>query len=1299
MKSIIAVSILLFAVTAQGQTLEAAGTHVVMPSPNSWSAANEGNVDVDLYTGRLNYSIPLYVLKSRNLQVPITLQYSSDGVKVDDLASDVGLGWQLNAGGVIARVMRGLPDEFNGQYTLKPGLDVPAKGFLDASVRDWTDPDFFNAQTLENRNQTIENSNKTGRYVGSSSAAWDTEPDEFYFNFDRYSGKFVFDRYGNIQIIPRQNLLIIKDETPNVYPYNEVGASMITSFQVTDDRGIKYTFGNVDPINPGQMTAIDVTKYTTAAATFHLGYIYNQTGVIGNKQVHLFASTPTLMTVSGAADWMYSEIANKQTFTSSWHLIKIESPTGDYIDLEYANDEIKYITGRSHDISQMNLDNYYNTQTGVGYFGTYAQDDVPPSQNGGFYYQPQDFVVSTSKSTIQSKKLSSITAATGERVTVNSTIAREDLVGGKRIESLSIWNHSNQWIKTFQFKYGHTFSPWEDYFYEFKIACGNGINWPHDCQQQGFIFNTVDATQPDWGAMKTKDHARMFLVGVSELFPGTSPQDLISLEYEANYVLPARFSSQQDMYGYFNDNQAGHTLQSVYYGDSENVNTQVPVVFASLYINGNQLVMRPQTVNVNPSATKGKTGLLKNIIHKNGSKSTIAYSQSQGFRVSSISMYPDKDGLDVETTSYNYSSGSSANIPFEYLAAYPLKTLGYQSFRRNLTISSSPVNTSRNTTKGGLIGYAYVEKIRSGIGKEIFEFRTSSDTYYETYTTSGLHLTPAGNYFPYAPRNSFDHRRGQLKKRTVQNLVGNKNLLIETYNYSVNPSGFVPQKIYGLRPGKYVVDNLPWYAASFYYYQADWVFLDYTETTVYDQLDETKSATTTTHYFYNRPGESEPVSADLLARKTSTTLPNGDVIVNETKYPLDYTSTSASSDVMANGIHLLKSKKMESLPIESMSYLEKTEGTVITKYLLNGSLLKFKEFQAGKVYPWESYKLKVGSGKIFTSYPWSTITTVGSTKTFTWDNSSSFKFAGSIDSYDSYGNPLSQTGEDGIQSAYTWGYNNSLLTSVIQNSGSYQHQTGYTHSPLIGITQVTDPNLRNKNYGYDRNNRLKIESDHDNQILARYRYHFQNQIEGFSNTTISQSGCHMAGQPITFSSSENVELGQTIYNWNFGNGSTQSTTSTTAIYIYPLAGTYTVALTKNNPEYQSQSIQTSAVVYRPIGNVYSSVTGPITYDVCTITPPAQSTTLFVNFAMNGHAPADAFNVVWEYKLNSGPWTQMSVETGPISSTSKLAPSGFGNATITGTWTVRCTGQDACGNTYTKSFTLQNVASDPQCSTH
>jgi hypothetical protein len=80
---------------------------------------------VDLASGDLNYNIPIMDVGG----YPLNLAYSS-GVSMDQEASWVGLGWDLNVG-QISRQLRGLPDDFNGdemiyENNMKPNVTVGA---------------------------------------------------------------------------------------------------------------------------------------------------------------------------------------------------------------------------------------------------------------------------------------------------------------------------------------------------------------------------------------------------------------------------------------------------------------------------------------------------------------------------------------------------------------------------------------------------------------------------------------------------------------------------------------------------------------------------------------------------------------------------------------------------------------------------------------------------------------------------------------------------------------------------------------------------------------------------------------------------------------------------------------------------------------------------------------------------------------------------------------------------------------------------------------------------------------------
>jgi hypothetical protein len=85
------------------------------PEVQSFQAANTTDM-VNLFSGDFNYNIPLFELPGPNGGYPFNLAYNS-GISMDQEASWVGLGWNLNAG-ALTREMRGLPDDFNGDQVI-----------------------------------------------------------------------------------------------------------------------------------------------------------------------------------------------------------------------------------------------------------------------------------------------------------------------------------------------------------------------------------------------------------------------------------------------------------------------------------------------------------------------------------------------------------------------------------------------------------------------------------------------------------------------------------------------------------------------------------------------------------------------------------------------------------------------------------------------------------------------------------------------------------------------------------------------------------------------------------------------------------------------------------------------------------------------------------------------------------------------------------------------------------------------------------------------------------------------------
>ncbi len=90
------------------------------------------NQMVDPFTGDFTYNIPLFNLPGPNGGYPVNLAYHS-GIQMDQEASWVGLGWNINMG-TINRQVRNLPDDFQGE-TVKIKTDQKPNWTVSAGLK------------------------------------------------------------------------------------------------------------------------------------------------------------------------------------------------------------------------------------------------------------------------------------------------------------------------------------------------------------------------------------------------------------------------------------------------------------------------------------------------------------------------------------------------------------------------------------------------------------------------------------------------------------------------------------------------------------------------------------------------------------------------------------------------------------------------------------------------------------------------------------------------------------------------------------------------------------------------------------------------------------------------------------------------------------------------------------------------------------------------------------------------------------------------------------------------------------
>ena len=189
MKRILFSGFIFFTLSALGQTIP---TTVNFKTPEVAAFNKFIETPVSYYTGVPNISIPLYEIKIKDVTVPIVLNYHAGGIRVDEEATWVGLGWSLDYGGQVTRKVRGAPDEkyyFSGANNSSTSVDY----YLQLP-HPTQDPTFADRYDYLNR----------AKYGNG-----DYMPDEFYYSTLGYSGRFMFSQEQNkFVLFPKDDLAV-----------------------------------------------------------------------------------------------------------------------------------------------------------------------------------------------------------------------------------------------------------------------------------------------------------------------------------------------------------------------------------------------------------------------------------------------------------------------------------------------------------------------------------------------------------------------------------------------------------------------------------------------------------------------------------------------------------------------------------------------------------------------------------------------------------------------------------------------------------------------------------------------------------------------------------------------------------------------------------------------------------------------------------------------------------------------------------------------------------------------------------
>lgn len=182
-------------------------------SPTAAGIGEAALSDIALETGAIQTNIPLFEITTRGgLSVPVTLSYQSNGVRLNDVESWVGLGWTLHAGGAVTRTVRGEPDETETSldtHNQEVGGGYPLVRHRYDNMFSWSvlPPDI---------------AREMSRYH------LDTQPDLFTYSNPNHSGGFIW--YDPITFVP----------VP--YAAVDISGDPTSGWTLNDANGITYTY-------------------------------------------------------------------------------------------------------------------------------------------------------------------------------------------------------------------------------------------------------------------------------------------------------------------------------------------------------------------------------------------------------------------------------------------------------------------------------------------------------------------------------------------------------------------------------------------------------------------------------------------------------------------------------------------------------------------------------------------------------------------------------------------------------------------------------------------------------------------------------------------------------------------------------------------------------------------------------------------------------------------------------------------------------------------------------------------------
>ncbi|MBP1221906.1 DUF5977 domain-containing protein [Flavobacterium sp. 1355] len=237
--------------------------NLVHPTPEASNFLKYDFYPTDNTSGAMNVQVPIYTIKSNGMELPISLSYHTSGIKVDDIASEAGLGWVINAGGFVSVTNKGLSANNGGS----------------AIRADWLNSQQIYA--LMNSTTPPSTVNMSQHFNFLLNQNWPTEASMYNYHAPGLSGGYMYRQAANgvktIFNVPKSTDRII-DST--------LGPSII------NENGVKYEFTKVEIANGNNIwhltkmsnpISTDIITFEYAITTQETDYLHEGNSVSVNS--------------------------------------------------------------------------------------------------------------------------------------------------------------------------------------------------------------------------------------------------------------------------------------------------------------------------------------------------------------------------------------------------------------------------------------------------------------------------------------------------------------------------------------------------------------------------------------------------------------------------------------------------------------------------------------------------------------------------------------------------------------------------------------------------------------------------------------------------------------------------------------------------------------------------------------------------------------------------------------------------------------------------------------------------------